>query len=101
MRALSECIYAVSYLEWAVLGDLGRLTEPHRGLSVAELSRSTMGGVGSVVRNAAKQSTQSQRNGPGSVLLPMPAKTLWTEGMRFGIPIRQPSMAFKCCFDGR
>ncbi len=53
MRALAEAMYAVSYLEWALLGDISRLTAPPADLSVEGLSRSTMGTVATTVRRAA------------------------------------------------
>ncbi len=45
MRALAEALYAVSYLEWAILGDLPRLKARPVNLSITELSRLEMGKV--------------------------------------------------------
>lgn len=59
MRALAEALYAVSYLEWALLGDLPRLSQPPPGLSVEDLSRMTMGGVATKVRSAASASADT------------------------------------------
>lgn len=53
MRALAEAMYAVSYLEWALLGDIPRLTAPPADLSIEGLSRSAMGTVAKAVRRAA------------------------------------------------
>lgn len=57
MRALAEAIYAGSYLEWALLGDLPRLTDPPEELSIESLSRSTMGQVAAAVRRGASRTT--------------------------------------------
>ena len=56
MRALAEALYAVSYLEWALLGDLSRLSRPPPGLSIEDLSRTMMGRVAGKVRSAASAS---------------------------------------------
>ena len=64
MRALAETMYAVAYLEWALLGDLSRLTNPPDELSVEGLSRATMGQVSAAVRRAARDSVD-------------PAETAW------------------------
>ena len=53
MRALAEAIYAVAYLEWAIIGDLPRLANPPVELSIEGLSRETMGNVASSVRESA------------------------------------------------
>jgi hypothetical protein len=59
MRSLAEAIYAVSYLEWALLGDLPRLSNAPSDLSIEGLSRETMGGVGRTVRHAASNSASA------------------------------------------
>jgi hypothetical protein len=60
MRALAEANYAVAYLEWAILGDLDRLTNPPPGLNVASLSLSTLGGVAREVKAAALAATDPE-----------------------------------------
>ena len=60
MRALAETLYAVSYLEWAIPGDLPRLSQPTPWLSVEDLSRMTMGGVATKVRSAASASADPE-----------------------------------------
>lgn len=59
MRALAETMYAVSYLEWALLGDLSRLADPPQELSIEGLSRSSMGQVAAAVRRGATSATDS------------------------------------------
>jgi hypothetical protein len=59
MRAIAEAMYAVSYLEWALLGDLPRLTDPPQELSIEGLSRSSMGQVAAAVRRGATSATDS------------------------------------------
>lgn len=57
MRALAEAIYVVSYVEWGILDDLPRLTNPPADLSIEGLSRSTMGHVAAAVRRASSGAT--------------------------------------------
>lgn len=59
MRLLAEALYAVAYLEWAVLGDLPRLSDPPPELSVEGLSRLPMGPVAGAVRHAARRASDS------------------------------------------
>ena len=64
MRLLAEALYSVAYLEWAILGDLDRLTSPPDFLTVEALSRSTMGAVADAVRRHS-DSTPTEGNDAG------------------------------------
>jgi hypothetical protein len=57
MRALAEALYAVSYVESMLLGDLPRLSTSIDSLSVEGLSRQTMGAVASSVRQAISRAS--------------------------------------------
>ncbi len=61
MRALAEAHFALSYLEWAVLGDLSRLSQPPPGLSVAKLSRSTLGHKLKVLESAETSAPNGEK----------------------------------------
>jgi hypothetical protein len=57
MRALAEAIYATTYLEWLILGDLPRVTSDPSPLSAASLSRQPMGRTANALRRAATRTT--------------------------------------------
>lgn len=58
---LAVAMYAVSYLEWALLGDLPRLADPPQELSIEGLSRSSMGQVAAAVRRGSSPADFAER----------------------------------------
>jgi hypothetical protein len=59
MQAFAEAMYAVSYLEWALLGDLPKLTNEIPGFTIEGLSRKTLGAVAKETRKAMDAAVDS------------------------------------------